>query len=504
MPLTEKWPQKLWNGKNKEPGESASMMEHVDVEAPQRPPPPPPLRLPDREAHLNPYEDSRFAHEPFYISSPEQVTSPPSFSDHVMAASPVTPPLPLYAPYSPKSPVRSALSRSLIRDSHETPPTFAPEKRYSDDTTLITEEETTGVRNDTTIATVSEEKQPEEEEESEDEDIPDQPPLIIITGATSGLGLALFQHFAAQEPASPEHHKYDVLGIDKSAWRLPGKGFQWQTNVGKSGKFVQLDITATLKRLDTWASNFLYTLLPSPPSHKTGEITMRRYPRPVSLLIHCASTGGGASTAAAAAAAAAESLDLVSAPTLRAAFDTTVIGTLQLMQTILPHLQLHADVVKARQDEVTAAFAGSTEWLDQLRAQGSRASLQTSRPLPPRDPPARAVVLGDRGGGGGDESSAVAGSGGGGGGGFYASRASRAALNAVVRTLSVDMPDICFARINMGRVEMNMVKGNGQDEGSGSCEQSLEDLVPLIEKLGDGHLASGCFVDRFGDPVSNW
>lgn len=539
MSLTEKWTNKIFN-KAKEPGESASMMDHVDV--PHRPPPPPPLRMPgagrpgdDDDFHMNPYEDSRFEHDPFYISSPEMQSPPPG----LMAASPLTPsapdapalaPPPAPAPPPPASePTTIKLplsSRALTTEIKYEPPVFEPEKRYGDDAVVAAQLE--AEEHEDLTKRIPSGKPPVEGPsaaiEIEEEDIPEQPPLIIITGAASGLGLALFQHFAARDLASPEHHKYDVLGLDRTAWRLPGKGFQWQTTIGKSGKFVQLDVTGSLKRLDTFASNYLYTTLPcyddddnellgyATSIDENGDVVpssssaatapkMRRYPRPVSLLIHCM-RGTSPSPRAH------ETLDAVTAPVLRAAFDTTVVGVLQLMQTVIPHLQLHAEGVRARAEDVAAAFgstsSNSTEWLDQLRAQGPRASLQmVAPPRPPLEPPARAVVLiGGAAAGAGQKGGTV-----GEGvvvGGGYAARASRAALGALVSGMTVDVPEVCFASVGVGMAEMGLVKENGTTQkGAFEHGEVVEALVPLMERLGDlsGSLASGCFVDKFGEPI---
>lgn len=320
----------------------------------------------------------------------------------------------------------------------------------------------------------------EPESESEDEDPPQLPPLIVITGAASGLGLAFFEHFSAAAPAPGMD--YDVLGIDKCPWRLPGKGFLWQTKVGRSGRYVQLDVTASAARLDRWAEAHLYAAVPGEGGKRT-----RRWPRPVSLLIHC--TGARGLVPGVPGDAAAGALEVMDAETMRRAYDVNVVGTLQLVQAVLPHLQLHAGWLRERQDEVTEAFGGSTEWLDQLRQQGSRASLQITRPLPPRDPPARIVVMGSIMGSVGANTA----------GGDYAYRASQAALNAVLKSLSIDVPEVCFANVHPGPVETGLVKGGEED--SISCDESLKELLPLIEKLGDGKLASGCFVDRFGDLI---
>lgn len=460
-------------------------------------------------------------------------------------------------------------------------------------------------------------------EDDEDEDIPRQPPLLIITGATTGLGLALFNHFAAKPKSSPDV-PYDVLGIDKTPWRVPGTGFRWQTPVGHSGMFTQLDLTARPARLESWAQTYLY----SQPV-RTRRSTVR-YPRPVRLVVHCAASGArglveqpaadkdGQQQAAAAARRRRkkrtepvaevlravreedlESFEVMNAETMRRTFDANVVATLQLVQMVTPHLQLEAStrdedlgvmvdattttgrvsfsssseedahdtpaseagqdhVTKQQQPQQAPAGGGgggghspnNLDWLEALKKEGSRASLhvgspppppkstqkrrreEEERPLPsaPRDgiPAPRVVVVSSHMGSVASNAK----------GGAYAFRASLAALHAVVRSLSLDVPEVCFACVYPGELAVAPTKGRpksmaitgalvkmeGEEEGEEegllgdsssimkrkrkgkpddviSCEDSVRGLLPMLERLGEGTLRTGCFVDRFGDPI---
>lgn len=445
---------------------------------------------------------------------------------------------------------------------------------------------------------------PEEEDEEEDEEMPRQPPIIIITGATTGLGLALFKHFAAKPKSSPDV-PYDVLGIDKTPWRVPGTGFRWQTPVGHSGMFTQLDLTARPARLESWAQTYLYS---TPVRTRRSKV---RYPRPVRLVVHCAASSarglveqpeaGDGKVAGAKRTATKkkrrepveevkavkeedlESFEVMNAETMRRTFDANVVATLQLVQMVTPHLQLEAStrdedlgvLVDATTGRVSFSSSDSAEehdtpaseeaedgkqqagagagggtgggggnpnnldWLEALKKQGSRASLHVSprptpkkeKPLPsaPRDgiPAPRVVVMGSSMG-------SVAGNR---KGGAYAYRASLAALHAVVRSLSIDVPEVCFACVYPGELAVEQTKGRpksmaitgalvkmegeegddnllGNDSSSItkkktkgkaddviSCEDSVRGLLPMFERLGEGTLRTGCYVDRFGEPI---
>lgn len=199
--------------------------------------------------------------------------------------------------------------------------------------------------------------------------------------------------------------------------------------------FHQVDITAPAADLKLWAEERL----------QAGR-------RPVSLVVHCAGVRGlvpAAERARPHDVAAAETLEVMDAATMMRAYEVNVVGTLQILAALLPGLRLAA-----------------------------------GRRLRPR-----VVVMSSRMGSVGAN---VA-------GGGYAYRASKAALNAVVGSLAVDVPEVCFACVHPGRVATGLVKV--REEGAIDCEESLRDVLALIGKLGEGELRSGCFVDRFGRKI---
>lgn len=83
-------------------------------------------------------------------------------------------------------------------------------------------------------------------------------------------------------------------------------------------------------------------------------------------------------------------------------------------------------------------------------------------------------------------------------GGGYAYRASKAALNSIVKSFSVDVPDVVFAVVHPGRVESGLVAV--KEDGAISAQESVRGMLGLIEgfRMED----SGMFFDRFGGEVS--
>ena len=82
-------------------------------------------------------------------------------------------------------------------------------------------------------------------------------------------------------------------------------------------------------------------------------------------------------------------------------------------------------------------------------------------------------------------------------GSAYAYRASKAAMNAIVRSFAIDVPEVAFILCHPGRVETNLVRC--KEEGAITVEESVDAIVPLIEKWGKGD--SGNFYDRFGRTI---
>lgn len=82
-------------------------------------------------------------------------------------------------------------------------------------------------------------------------------------------------------------------------------------------------------------------------------------------------------------------------------------------------------------------------------------------------------------------------------GGAYAYRASKAGLNAIIKSLSIDVPEVIFTIIHPGKVDTRMT--HVREEGSIDSSDVPKILMPMIEKFGKKD--SGQFYTRDGEKI---
>ncbi|TID22903.1 NAD(P)-binding protein [Venturia nashicola] len=172
---------------------------------------------------------------------------------------------------------------------------------------------------------------------------------------------------------------------------------------------------------------------------------------PINLLIHSIGIRGLVPSIEAknpANVAAAETLDVMDTETMMRTHNINTIGTFTLLRSLLPNLTL--------------------------------STTQTKQP-------AKVIIMGSRMGSMGYNTTGSA----------YAYRASKAALNAVIKSFSIDVPGVIWVIMHPGRVESGLVKC--KEEGAISAEESVNGMVPLIE--GFAVKDSGTFLDRFGEKI---
>jgi NAD(P)-dependent dehydrogenase (short-subunit alcohol dehydrogenase family) len=262
---------------------------------------------------------------------------------------------------------------------------------------------------------------------------------VLITGAASGLGRAFFEYYAKIPTLR-------VMGIDVRPWPEGVPTFETPSisNVNTGLPSSDSGISPRFMTVDITDEAAL---------QRFAEATVTAQYGAFDLVVHSAGIRGLVPSIEAQRphdVAAAETIEAMDLATMRRTYEINTLGTFSLIKVLLPSLRR------------AAAEGRSPKFVTMSSRMGS-ISYNTT-------------------------------------GGGYAYRASKAALNAIVKSFSIDVPEVCFACVHPGRVETGLVKI--KEEGAISPQESLKDMIPIINQLGaDQGLQSGCFVDRWGKEI---
>lgn len=236
---------------------------------------------------------------------------------------------------------------------------------------------------------------------------------VLITGASSGLGLALLKHYASQPSTR-------IIGLDINA---PPPDLSSLQNI----TFHKIDIS-------------------SPSALLLISQVLETQGTAIDLLIHSAGIRGLVPEIVKEKkdVTAAETYEVMNHGTMMKALEINTWGTFNVVKSFLPCL---------------------------LRS--------TSAP--------KVIIMSSRMG---SISSNT-------GGGAYAYRASKAALNAIVKSFAVDVPQVVFLMLHPGRVETGLVEW--KEDGAFSVDEVLGDCLEMIGKVDKEW--SGKFVDRWGKEI---
>ncbi|KAK7713045.1 hypothetical protein SLS63_012188 [Diaporthe eres] len=249
----------------------------------------------------------------------------------------------------------------------------------------------------------------------EQSSLPSNVPAILITGAFSGLGRAFFEHFATGSLKKLSRGQAQDFKV---------VGIDRQPWLDQDGK-------PQLSHVHGPRSIYVQADITS-PRHEL-EALLRKWigeESPLTLVVHSAGVRGlvfGVELHKSDDVAAAETLDVMDAATMMSTFEVNAVGTFNILTAVLPSLRLAA-----------------------ARGLNPKVAVMSSRN--------GSIAANDKGG-------------------AYAYRASKAALNAVVKSMSIDVPEVCFALLHPGRVETGLV--SVKEDGAITCEESLETIYSL-------------------------
>ncbi|KAK5093072.1 hypothetical protein LTR70_002073 [Exophiala xenobiotica] len=260
-----------------------------------------------------------------------------------------------------------------------------------------------------------------------------RPYTLLITGAASGIGRCFAQHYLRQPNTL-------VIALDINEIEIPASADldsdpHERRHDERPGALVKVHTDMSSSTSITSAMDSLKA------THGVHHID---------LIIHSAGIRGLVPRIEADNAndvAAAETLHAMDAATMLRTYQINTLGTFTLLQSLSNHSLFHA----ADADAAT---------------------------------PTKVIIMSSRMGS--ISSNTV--------GGGYAYRASKAALNAIVRSMSIDLPHVVFALVHPGRVETGLTRC--REEGAIEVEESVGGMLGVIGRL--RREDSGRYMDRFG------
>lgn len=291
---------------------------------------------------------------------------------------------------------------------------------------------------------------------------------VLISGFSSGLGAAFHKHYDLTLPEGS--HLY---GIDRHLYRESTGGgahgpshAQWRTDLTKEEDIKDL-----------------------------RECTEKE---PIHLVVHCAGIRGLVSSVEEQYpddVARAETLENMDTETILRTIHINTVGTFNLIKALLPSLRLAASGQQQSKSGEASEPQQKPANLDNVN-NGNKTNDHTDLDINGEPSSTNAhlynkqrpkvLIMTSRMG---SVSANVA-------GGGYAYRASKAALNAMVKSFVLDVPEVDFYLVHPGRVETGLTKC--REEGAIEVGESVEDMLKLLD---GGGLKSGDYVDRFGKKI---
>ncbi|KAI9717697.1 MAG: hypothetical protein M1828_007100 [Chrysothrix sp. TS-e1954] len=277
-------------------------------------------------------------------------------------------------------------------------------------------------------------------------------PTILISGAGSGIGHQFLTHYSTQPTTTI--HALDV---------------SWPETASKSS-----NSPATIHR---------HTVDTSSPS-SIDALSKALQGQAIDLFIHSAAVRGLVKAQVEKGVQdpkEAETLEVMDKETMSVCLGVNVVGSFLLIRSLLPNLR-KSEAKGGARCVIMGSRMGSMAANNVSFPHSASPPVSPSLDFPPLHPPRVTTPL--------THTQPQD-------GGSYAYRASKAGLNALVKSFSIDVPDVIFAVLHPGRVESRMT--HVREEGAVDSDEAVEMMVPKIEGLGRGD--SGSFFTREGESV---